>query len=65
LLSIAIGVFQARHSHVEAKESYGSQINKDELIEGTIGLAEPMRGGGVVDMIRCLLMSQGAGRFTL
>jgi hypothetical protein len=46
LLSIAIGVFQARHSHVEAKESYGSQINKDELIEGTIGLAEPRRGGG-------------------
>jgi hypothetical protein len=59
---IAEGVFQARRTHVEANECYGSRISKDELIEVTIGLAEPLRGG---DSIRCLLLSQGAGRFTM
>jgi hypothetical protein len=44
-------VFQARCSHVEAKECYASRINKDELIEVTISLAKSMRGG---DTIRCL-----------
>jgi hypothetical protein len=34
-----------------AKECYGSRISKDELIEVTIGLAEPMREG---DTIQCL-----------
>jgi hypothetical protein len=38
------GVFQARHSHVEAKKYYVSKINEDELIKVTIDLAEPMRG---------------------
>jgi hypothetical protein len=41
---------------------HGSRISKDELIEVTIGLAQPLRGG---DSIRCLLLSQGAGRFTM
>jgi hypothetical protein len=54
LASIAVGVFYARHSHVEAKECYGSRISRGKLIKVTIGLAEPMREG---DMIRCLLMS--------
>jgi hypothetical protein len=54
LTSIAAGVFQAQHNHVEAKESYGSWINKDELIEVTIGLAKPMRED---DKIGCMLMS--------
>jgi hypothetical protein len=54
LTSIAAGVFQAQHNHGEAKESYGSWINKDELIEVTIGLAKPMRED---DKIGCMLMS--------
>jgi hypothetical protein len=37
-----------------------SQINKDELIEVTIGLAEPMGEG---DTIQCLLMGNGAEGF--
>jgi hypothetical protein len=62
LASSVAGVFQARRSHVEAKECYRSRINKDELIEVTIDPVEPMRGGGT---IRCLLLSQWVGRFTM
>jgi hypothetical protein len=45
MLSIALGVFQARHSHADVKECYGSKVNKDEFVNVTIGLAEPTRGG--------------------
>jgi hypothetical protein len=62
LASYAVGVFQARRNHVEAKECYGSRINKDELIEVTVDPVELMRGGGT---IRCLLLGQWAGRFTI
>jgi hypothetical protein len=44
LARIAMGVFGAWHSHVWARMGYGSRINKDRLIEVTIGLAEPMGG---------------------
>jgi hypothetical protein len=59
LLSIAAGVFQARHSHVWARRCYGSKINKDKFIKVTIGLAEPMRKGAT---IMCLLMNQRSRR---
>jgi hypothetical protein len=49
--SIAVDVFQARRSHIEAHKCYESKTNKDELIKVTIGLAELMREG---DMIWCL-----------
>jgi hypothetical protein len=54
-----VGVFQTRHSHVEAKKCYGSKINKDELIKVMIDLAESMREG---DTIRCHLRIQRSGR---
>jgi hypothetical protein len=44
-----------------AKGCYGSWINKDELIEVTIDVAEPMGEG---DTIWCLLMGNGVGGFT-
>jgi hypothetical protein len=59
LASIAAGVLQARRSQIEARKCYRSKINNDDLIKGTIGLAEPMREA---DTIRCLLMSQRCGR---
>jgi hypothetical protein len=62
LASIAVCALLAQRSHVEAKKCYGSKIYKDKLIKVTIGLAEPMREG---NMIRCLLMSQWAGRVTM
>jgi hypothetical protein len=37
---IATGVFEARHSYVEAKRCYGSKISKGEFIKVTIGIAE-------------------------
>jgi hypothetical protein len=59
LLSIAEGVFQARHSHVWARKCYESNINKDKLIKVTVGPTEPMREGNT---IMCFLMSQRSGR---
>jgi hypothetical protein len=40
LSSIAVGVIQVWHSHVEAKKCYGSKITKDKLIKVMIGLAK-------------------------
>jgi hypothetical protein len=39
-----------------------SIMSRGNLIKEIVGLAEPMRED---DMIRCLLMSQGAERFTM
>jgi hypothetical protein len=54
-----LGVFQARHSHVEAKECYGSRIIKDDLIGGNDG---PSGADGRDDTHMCLLMSQMSRR---
>jgi hypothetical protein len=43
--SIAMGVFEARHNHVEAKRCYGSKISKSGFIKVTIDLTEPMTMG--------------------
>jgi hypothetical protein len=40
LARIAMGVFEARHSHIWSKRCYGSRINKGELIKVTIGIEE-------------------------
>jgi hypothetical protein len=40
LARITTGVFEARHSHVRAKRSYGSKISKGGFIKVTIGIAE-------------------------
>jgi hypothetical protein len=55
LARIAMGVFEARYSHVRAKRCYGSTISKGGFIKVMIGLTELMRKG---DTVRCLLMSQ-------
>jgi hypothetical protein len=59
LARIAMGVFEARHSHVGAKRFYGSKISKGGFIKVMIGLTEPMRKG---DTVRCLLVSQRSGK---
>jgi hypothetical protein len=55
LARIAMGVFEARHSHVRAKRCYGSKISKGEFIKVMIGLTKSVRKG---DTVRCLLVSQ-------
>jgi hypothetical protein len=44
LARIVKGVFGAWHSHVSIRRCYRSRINKDTLIEVTIGLVEPIGG---------------------
>jgi hypothetical protein len=61
LARIATVVFGAWHSHVWARRCYWSRINKDRLIEVTIGLTESMGEGNTT---QCLLMGNGAEGFT-
>jgi hypothetical protein len=40
LARITTGVFEARHSHIQARKGYGSKIRKNELIKVKIGIME-------------------------